>query len=142
VAYAPGFDRLFVTSGETGVVSVFEGADLARAKEIALDSDADNIRYEPTKRELYVGFGNGGLGRVAVDGVFYDARRRQLYVSCGDGALDVLALAQAAPNRIGRLTTAAGARTSLFVPAQDRLYVAVPHRGRQPAEILVYQPTF
>jgi hypothetical protein len=32
-----------------------------------------------------------------------------------------------------------GARTSLFVPYQDRLYLAVPHRGAQKAEIRVYE---
>lgn len=37
-------------------------------------------------------------------------------------------------------TTAAGARTGLFVPDQDRLYVAVPHRGSQRAEVRVYEP--
>jgi hypothetical protein len=35
--------------------------------------------------------------------------------------------------------TAAGARTSLFVAEQDRLYLAVPHRGDQRAEIRVYE---
>jgi len=33
---------------------------------------------------------------------------------------------------------AIGARTSLFVPEQARLYLAVPHRGDQQAEIRVY----
>ena len=37
-----------------------------------------------------------------------------------------------------RLPTAAGARTSLWVPELDRLYVAVPHRGNQQAEIRIF----
>jgi len=41
--------------------------------------------------------------------------------------------------RIVKLKTAAGARTSLFVPEQNRLYLAVPHRGAQRAEIRVYE---
>jgi hypothetical protein len=36
------------------------------------------------------------------------------------------------------VSTAPGARTSLFVPEQSRLYLAVPHRGGQRAEIRVY----
>jgi hypothetical protein len=34
--------------------------------------------------------------------------------------------------------TAPGARTGLFVPALNRLFVAVPHRGLQSAKVLVY----
>lgn len=75
------------------------------------------------------------------DDVFYDAARQQLYVSCGQGFLEVFALRDNAVQRIARIPTASGARTSLFVPDQDRLYVAVPHRGEQPAEVLIYQPT-
>ena len=41
--------------------------------------------------------------------------------------------------RIAHIATAAGARTSLFVPDQGRLYVAVPHRGSQKAEVRVYE---
>ncbi len=36
-------------------------------------------------------------------------------------------------------TTATGARTSLFVPELNRLYLAVPHRGTQRAEVRVYE---
>jgi hypothetical protein len=39
----------------------------------------------------------------------------------------------------GRITTAPGARTGLFVPALNRLFVAVPHRGLQSARVLVYE---
>jgi hypothetical protein len=38
-----------------------------------------------------------------------------------------------------KLTTAPGARTSLFVPEQSRLYLAVPHRAAQQAALLVYE---
>jgi hypothetical protein len=241
VVFAPEVDRLFVTSGETGSVASFAGAALQPLPEVALGADADNIRYDPAERELFVGYGNGGLARLAAvsgaeieaivlaghpesfqlasaggsifvnvpdardievvdrargavrvrwplagaranfamaldephqrlivatrdpaallvldtttgkeaarsascgdaDDVFYDAGRARLYVSCGEGFLDVLALGEGAPQPIARIPTASGARTSLFVPGQDRLYVAAPHRGEEPARILVYQP--
>jgi hypothetical protein len=41
--------------------------------------------------------------------------------------------------RIGRVTTRAGARTGLWVPSQNRLYVAVPQRGGESAEIRVFE---
>jgi hypothetical protein len=40
---------------------------------------------------------------------------------------------------VGTVATAAGARTSLLVPALGRLYVAVPHRGEQRAEVRVFE---
>ena len=74
------------------------------------------------------------------DDLFYDATRKRLYVSGGDGYLD--ALQEQDANRFARvahLATAAGARTSLFVSEQGRLYLAVPHRGNQKAEVRIYE---
>lgn len=74
------------------------------------------------------------------DDVFYDATRKRLYVSGGDGYLDVVQ--DQGSNRFSRaahIATAAGARTSLYVPVQNRLYLAVPHRGNQKAEIRIYE---
>jgi hypothetical protein len=73
------------------------------------------------------------------DDLFWDAGRQRLYVSAGAGFLDVLQADASGLRRTLRITTAAGARTSLFVPSLDRLYLAVPHRGSQAAEIRVYQ---
>jgi DNA-binding beta-propeller fold protein YncE len=73
------------------------------------------------------------------DDVFYDAPRKRLYVSGGEGFTDVLDARQPATlTRLAHVATAAGARTSLFSPQQNRLYLAVPHRGAQHAEIRVY----
>ena len=74
------------------------------------------------------------------DDLFYDASRKRLYVTGGDGSIDVVQ-DQGANKfaRIARVPTAAGARTSLFVADQGRLYVAVPHRGSQKAEIRVFE---
>ena len=73
------------------------------------------------------------------DDLFYDAARRRLYVSGGEGFIDVFQNGEA--NRFARvahIATAAGARTSLFVPDLNRFFLAVPHRGSQRAEIRVY----
>jgi len=74
------------------------------------------------------------------DDIFYDAGRRLVYVIGGQGAVEVLR--QRDPERYepdGRITTAPGARTGLFVPVLNRLFVAVPHRGPQSARVLVYE---
>jgi len=58
------------------------------------------------------------------DDVFFDNRRRRLYVSCGEGSVDVWQQEGTGYRRVGSIRTASGARTSLFVPTLDRLYVA------------------
>ncbi len=75
------------------------------------------------------------------DDLFYDAKRKRLYLSCGEGFLDIIAQRDADRyETVTNLPTAAGARTSLFIPELDRLYLAVPHRRGQNAEIRVFQP--
>jgi DNA-binding beta-propeller fold protein YncE len=74
------------------------------------------------------------------DDLFYDAARMRLYVSGGEGFIDVFQ--QDGADRFSRLAhvaTATGARTSLFVSEHNRLYLAVPHRGAQKAEIRIYE---
>lgn len=74
------------------------------------------------------------------DDVFYDAAHKRVYVSGGEGSIDIFD--QRDPDHyqlIGRIPTASGARTSLFVPELNRFYLAVPHRGNQIAEIRVYE---
>jgi len=74
------------------------------------------------------------------DEVFYNTKRHRIYVICGAGKIDVIE--QTDPNTYKGLTrfdTANGARTGLFVPELDTLFVAVPHRGPQQAEIRCYQ---
>ena len=74
------------------------------------------------------------------DDVFYDAARRRLYVAGGAGFIDVMDARQPATlTRLAHVVTASGARTALFAPEQSRLYLAVPHRGAQRAEIRVYE---
>ena len=74
------------------------------------------------------------------DDLFYDAARKRLYITGGDGYVDVIQDQGANTfTRLAHIATAPGARTSLFVADQGRLYLAVPHRGNQRAEIRVYE---
>ena len=74
------------------------------------------------------------------DDVFVDPRRRRLYVSCGEGVIDVLAQTSSGYERIARIPTIAGARTALFVPTSDRLYLGVRATATEPAAIWVFRP--
>ena len=75
----------------------------------------------------------------APDGVYYDARRRLIYISCGEGSIDVVRQTDADHYEfVGRVATAKGAATSLFVPELNQLFLAVPQRDGQTAELRVY----
>jgi DNA-binding beta-propeller fold protein YncE len=74
------------------------------------------------------------------DDVFVDAKRRRVYVSCGEGYLDVFEPDAGTFRRTARLPTASGARTALFVPELDRLFLALRARDRERAAIWVYRP--
>jgi DNA-binding beta-propeller fold protein YncE len=76
------------------------------------------------------------------DNVFFDAKRHRLYVSCGDGEVDVVQQDGAGYRPLARIPTQSGARTSLFVPELDRLFVAA-RAGLlgSGAGILVFRPT-
>jgi YVTN family beta-propeller protein len=75
-----------------------------------------------------------------VDDLFVDAKRSRVYVSCGAGYVDVFEIDAATYRRTARIPTAAGARTSLFVPELDRLLVAVRAGLAGPAAIWVFKP--
>jgi DNA-binding beta-propeller fold protein YncE len=74
------------------------------------------------------------------DDVFYDSARHRLYVTGGGGAVVVYdQRSRDQYEQVASIRISDGARTSLFVPEADRLFVAVPHRGAQLAEIRIYR---
>jgi hypothetical protein len=74
------------------------------------------------------------------DDVFFDVKRRRLYVVCGEGLIDVFAAGGAGFVRTGQVQTASGARTGMFVPELDRLFVAARAGWTDPAGLLVFRP--
>ena len=241
VLYLQEFDRVVVSNGESGKLDVFDGNTLERTNSIDVGNDADNLRFDPLTREIFVGQGDGALvivdattwtitKRVALaahpesfqlaasgervfvntpgsrqiasvdrqskaqpqtwpvsqaganypmalieadrqvlvgcrnpprllsfdsesgracdslelsgdcDDIFYDAQRGRVFVACGEGFIDVFERREVKSlSRSARLPTAAGARTCLLVPELQRLYLAVPKRGSQRAEVRVFE---
>jgi DNA-binding beta-propeller fold protein YncE len=74
------------------------------------------------------------------DDLFFDDKRRRIYVSCGSGAIDAFEQAGGGYVASARIETRPGARTSLFVPALDRLFVAARAGSGHGAALLVYRP--
>ena len=240
VAYIPDADRIFVANDRGGICEFYDGKSFQRLSKIDLKDDADNARYDDHARQIYVGFGTGGIaiinafagkqvgsldlgahpeafqlekdgtrifvnvpssrqvmvvdrnkGQVLarwktdlalanfpmaldeanrrlfvgcrvppklivldtqsgavtaelgisndVDDTFYDAKRHRVYAICGAGEIDVIQQTDANTYKtLTKVDTAKGARTGLFVPDQDTLFVAIPKRDSQRAEIQVY----
>ena len=241
LAYLPSLDQLLVANDKDGLCQIYDAKSWQSISTIALQDDADNVRYDSVNKKIFVGFGNGGVAvinainrkqtgsiklsahpeafvlekqgprifvnvpnatQVAVidrdkgevtatwkpegasanfpmsldearhrlfvacrnpaklvvldtdsgatvtsvdissdaDEVFYDARRRRLYVVCGSGYIDIVEQTDSDHyKRLAKIPTAGGARTGLFAPERDVLFIAVPHRGAQTAEIRLYQ---
>jgi len=73
------------------------------------------------------------------DDVFYDQGLKRVYATGGEGAISVFQQQDADHYKeIAKIPTVKGARTSLFSPDSQCLYVAVRRQGNEPAAIRVY----
>lgn len=240
VLYLADHGQIWVTSGGSGSLDVFDGQTYGSLAHIQLGSDADNIRFDASSKRVFAGFGDGAIGiadqserrhtgdislaghpesfqveasgermfvnvpsagHIAVldlkagrvsgtwptgdfsagfpmalddansrlfvgfrrpaklgvfdtssgelitsldvvgdaDDVFVDAKRHRLYVMGGEGAVDVVQMEDPSHFRpVHREPTASGARTGLYVPELDRLFVAAPAQLGQAAKVLVF----
>jgi DNA-binding beta-propeller fold protein YncE len=242
VGYVGSNDTLYVANAGDGTVRLFRAQGLKEAGSIPLGEDADNVRIDSSRNQVFVGYGRGALaiidpdnnrkvadialdghpesfrlesggsrifvnvpdahtiavadrerggvaarwatgragenypmaleeasGRVLVvfrkpatlaafsmqdgarvataetckdsDDVFVDPKRHRVYVSCGEGYLDIFEPQGGGFRRTAHLPTAPGARTSLFVPELDRLFLAIRAGTAGKAAIWVYRPT-
>ncbi len=53
VAYAPDLDRVFVGLGVGGLCNAFDGETYKLLKHVKLDTDVDNVRYDPRGQRVY-----------------------------------------------------------------------------------------
>ena len=128
-------------------VSILESAGASANFAMAVDTDGHRVMIAFRNPARLVAFGTGTGKREAsletcrdADDVFVDPRRRRVYMSCGEGVIDVFAQAGNGYERMARIPTVAGARTSLFVPANDRLYLGARATASEPAAIWVFRP--
>jgi DNA-binding beta-propeller fold protein YncE len=153
-----GGDRIFAN-----VPSVKQIAVLNRKSRTALppwDLQAfqgnSPIAFDEASHRLFVGARNPArlvvidtdTGKVVVgvdinkdtDDLFYDSDHRRIYVSCGEGFVDIIQQRDADHYQsIAQIPTVSGARTSTFSVRLNSLFVGVPRRGDQPAEIQVFK---
>jgi DNA-binding beta-propeller fold protein YncE len=241
LAVVPDLAAVAVANGETGTLQLLDAQSLQVRWTVRVGDDADNVRYDPAGKRLYVAAVGGlygvdpasskGVGRIAIDGhpesfqiettgtrvyanlpgllssqvvasdrkamavvarwsslgcggnypmaldestsrvfigcrrparlamldsrsgnvvgsadivgdtddLFFDGTRQRLYVIGGEGFVDVMQRRGDTIERVARLSTRSGARTGLWVAASSRLYVAVPARGGEAAEVRVFE---
>jgi len=143
----PGARQVAVVDRAKGAVTATWKTDWALANyPLAFD--------EPNHR-LFVGFRrpakivvlNSDTGELVtslkigsdVDDIFYDAMRRRIYAICGEGKVDVIDQIDRNTYKMSAsIPTASGARTGLFVPEWNSLFVAVPSGQSQKSELLRY----
>jgi DNA-binding beta-propeller fold protein YncE len=145
----PAAGEITVLNAITGSkVTLFESGGARANFAMAVDADQHRLIVAfRTPPRLGIFDTSTGMRRASLetchdaDDVFVDARRHRVYVSCGEGVIDVFGEDGGGYVRIARIPTVAGARTSLFVPTADRLYVAVRATPPEPAAIWVFRPS-
>jgi hypothetical protein len=63
VAYVPSLNKVFVASGDDGMLRVFRGDTLDLLDAIKLDLGPNRVAYDPRTKLLYVGYGGKDAGK-------------------------------------------------------------------------------
>ena len=155
-AFSVDGSRVFVNAPNAGRIVI---ADLASGRitsswpashhfnfPMAFDGPSDTLAVVyrlPARLQLFDASTGASKSDVATcgdaDDVYFDDRRSRLYVVCGAGMVDVFAAKTLA--RVARIRSRGGARTGLFAPELDRLFVAARAAGAgDSAAILVFRP--
>jgi YVTN family beta-propeller protein len=154
----PNSTQIFVNVPEARAIAVVDRAAQKQAGTWPLSGRGANfpMALDPVRRQVLVifrapaelGIFSTTDGKLVTsietcgdaDDLFIDAKRGRVYVSCGAGFVDVFEAKGEAYQRIARIPTISGARTSLFVPELDRLLVAARASGNEPAAIWIFRP--
>jgi Uncharacterized conserved protein len=68
VGYAPELNRLFVANDKGGVCKIYDGKSFQAIGELRFEDDADNVRYDETRKRSMSGLGGGIAVVNAPDG--------------------------------------------------------------------------
>ncbi len=69
IAYIPELNRIFVANDKGGICKIYDGKTFEAVGELDFKDDADNVRYDHATKQIYIGFGSGGIAIVnAPDG--------------------------------------------------------------------------
>src|SRR5713226_3488261 len=80
IAYVESLNKVFVASGDDGMLRVFRGDTLELLDSIKLDLGPNRVVYDPHTELLYVGYGGKDAGKDYGEVGIIDARKdRKLY---------------------------------------------------------------
>src|SRR6059058_2810642 len=65
IVYVPELNRIFVANDKGGICRIYNGKSFEAVGALDFKDDADNVRYDSATKQIYVGFGGGGIGVVS-----------------------------------------------------------------------------
>jgi YVTN family beta-propeller protein len=149
-------NKIFVNVPKAGAIVVLDGRTGKQTATWPLKGAGGNfpMAFDDTAQRVLVAFrAPAKLGAFSTDGqsvtavdlcsdaddVFVDSKRHRAYVSCGQGFIDIFDIHDAVYRRLERIPTVPGARTSIFEPSTDRLFLAVRATSAETAAIWVFR---
>jgi DNA-binding beta-propeller fold protein YncE len=66
VVYVSDLDKLFVANGADGKLRIYDGDSFKLLNTVDIGEDADNVRYDPAEKKVYVAYGGDEGGGIAV----------------------------------------------------------------------------
>ena len=66
VVYVGELNRLFVANGTDGKLRIYDGDSFKLLNTVDVGEDADNVRYDPAEKKVYVAYGGDDEGGIAV----------------------------------------------------------------------------
>jgi DNA-binding beta-propeller fold protein YncE len=66
VVYVGELNRLFVANGTDGKLRIYDGDAFQLLNTVDIGEDADNVRYDPAEKKVYVAYGGDDEGGIAV----------------------------------------------------------------------------
>jgi DNA-binding beta-propeller fold protein YncE len=153
----PQGQRVFANIAGSNEIAVIDAASGSIVADWKLTKAAENVplAFDEQHQLIYVACRKPGMviamdaatgkevasaqAASGADDLFYDSTLRRVYVITGAGEVDSYQVDHAKTLRaLSVLRTAPGAKTGLFVPSQNLLYIGVPGTAAKPSEIRVY----
>jgi hypothetical protein len=153
----PNGDRIFINLPDSKQVAVLDRTKRTIVARWPMEKFQANfpMTLDQSSRQLFVGCRKPArlvvfdthTGNAAADleisgdtdDLFYDSKLTRIYISCGEGFIDIVGQGAAnAYQRLDRIPTRAGARTSFFSSDRREFYLAVPQQGSNSAELRIY----
>src|SRR3989475_3132879 len=66
LAYVGELNKLFVANGTDGKLRIYDGDSFKLLNTVDIGEDADNVRYDPVEKKVYVAFGGDEGGGIAM----------------------------------------------------------------------------